>query len=32
MRPFYLIKPKNHEMSKAMEVVTKKLLSHDLLT
>jgi len=31
MRPFYLIKPKNHEMSKAMEVFTEKFFTHDLL-
>lgn len=32
MRSFYLIKPKNHEMSKAMEVFTEKLFAHNLLT
>ncbi|TGE32919.1 selenium metabolism-associated LysR family transcriptional regulator [Desulfosporosinus sp. Sb-LF] len=31
-RSFSLINPKNHEMSKAMEVFTEQLFSHDLLT
>ncbi|MDP4125710.1 MAG: LysR family transcriptional regulator [Bacillota bacterium] len=32
MRPFYLIKTSNHEMSKAMEVFKERLYAHDLLT
>ncbi|EGW36318.1 LysR family transcriptional regulator [Desulfosporosinus sp. OT] len=31
-RSFSLIRSKNHEMSKAMEVFTEQLFSHDLLT
>ena len=31
-RSFSLIKQKNHDMSKAMEVFTEKLLSHELFT